>query len=85
MHGFETDQVSGGPGANYSLFTWSFGTDDDVGNLAIAAPDTAAEGDHLDLALHWDGLEPATRYLGAVSHDTPYGLYSLSIVNVETP
>ncbi len=32
VHGFETDQVAGGPGANYSLFTWSFGIDDDVGN-----------------------------------------------------
>ena len=27
VHGFETDQVAGGPGANYSLFTWSIGVE----------------------------------------------------------
>ncbi len=85
VHGFETDQVSGGPGANYSLFTWSFGLDDVVGNLGIDAPDSATEGEHLDVPVHWENLEPGMRYLGGVSHDTPYGLYSLTIVNVQSP
>ncbi len=35
VHGFETDQVAGGPGANYSLFTWSIGLNDAVGNLTV--------------------------------------------------
>jgi subtilisin family serine protease len=85
VHGFETDQVAGGPGANYSLFTWSFGTIDDVGNLAVTAPSTVTEGDRLDLEVSWSGLDPGLRYLGAVSHDTPSGLYWLTIVNVESP
>ena len=85
VHGFQTDQVSGGPGANYSLFTWSFGIDDVVGNLSVAAPGSATEGDHVDAALQWSDLDPATRYLGAISHDTPYGLYSFTIVNVQSP
>lgn len=85
VHGFQTDQVNGGPGANFSVFTWSFGIDDVVGNLAAEAPDSAAEGDHVDLALHWEGLEPGMRYLGAVSHSTPDGLYSLTLVSVDSP
>jgi hypothetical protein len=85
VHGFETDQVSGGPGANYSLFTWSLGANDAVGNLAVAAPTTVANGDRVDLGLTWSGLEPGRRYLGAVSHTTPNGLYNYTVINVETP
>src|SRR5690606_6778448 len=38
VHGFETDPVGGGPGSNYTLFSWSFGTNDAVGNMEVAAP-----------------------------------------------
>jgi hypothetical protein len=85
VHGFETDQVSGGPGANYSLFTWSFGEIDDVGNLAVTAPAAVADGDRLDLTVNWAGLGPSTRYLGAISHNTPADTYALTIVNIVTP
>jgi subtilisin family serine protease len=85
VHGFETDQVAGGPGANYSLFTWSVGLNDAVGNLTVTAPSTVANGDRVDLQVQWSGLEPGSRYLGAVSHTTPNGLYDATIVNVVTP
>jgi hypothetical protein len=85
VHGFETDQVKGGPGANYSLFTWSFGNADDVGNLAVSGPATVAEGDRTNLSLTWSGLTPRTRYLGAISHDTTLGVYGLTIVDVAAP
>lgn len=85
VHGFETDQVAGGPGANYSLFTWSLGANDAVGNLAVSAPTTVANGDRVDMTLQWSDLAPASRYLGAISHTTPNGLYDITIVNVETP
>jgi subtilisin family serine protease len=85
VHGFETDEVAGGPGANYSLFTWSFGANDDVGNLAVTAPVNVANGDRVDFGLSWSGLAPASRYFGAISHTTPGGLYGLTLVNVETP
>jgi subtilisin family serine protease len=85
VHGFETDEVAGGPGANYSLFTWSFGANDDVGNLTVTAPVSVANGDRVDLDLSWSGLEPASRYFGAISHTTPSGLYGLTLVNVGTP
>ena len=85
VHGFETDQVSGGPGSNYSLFTWSIGEADDVGNLDVAAPQTVTNGEHLDIDVSWSGLDPGTRYIGAISHTTPSGEYSLTVVNIATP
>jgi len=85
VHGFETDQVAGGPGANYSLFTWSFGVTDDVGNLDVVAPATVVAGDRLSLDVSWASLDPGTRYLGAISHDTPLGLYELTIVDITAP
>jgi hypothetical protein len=85
VHGYETDQIAGGPGANYSLFTWSFGNNDIVGNMNITAPATVGNGDRFDFPLQWSTLEPASRYLGAISHTTPAGLYGITIVNVTTP
>ena len=84
VHGFETDQVAGGPGANYSLFTWSFGLNDAVGNMTVTAPSTVSNGDRVDLEVQWSGLEPNSRYLGAISHTTPNGLYDTTVVNVVT-
>lgn len=85
VHGFETDAAAGGPGASYSLFSWSFGQNDDVGNLGVVAPQTVTDGEHLELDVSWSALNPNTRYLGAISHHTPTRRYSLTIVNVVTP
>jgi hypothetical protein len=85
VHGYETDQVAGGPGANYSLFTWSFGIDDAVGNLAVTAPTSVTAGDRLNLDVTWSALDPGIRYLGGISHGTPFGPYGLTVVNVESP
>jgi subtilisin family serine protease len=85
VHGFETDQVAGGPGANYSLFTWSIGSNDAVGNLTVTGPSAVANGDRVELELQWSGLTPGSRYLGAISHTTPAGLYDATVVNVVTP
>ena len=84
VHGFETDQVAGGPGANYSLFTWSLGLNDAVGNMTATAPTAVSNGDRVELQLQWSGLEPNSRYLGAISHTTPNGLYDTTVVNVVT-
>jgi hypothetical protein len=85
IHGFETDPVAGGAGASYSLFTWSFGVNDDVGNLSVVTPAAAAAGLRTDLNISWSSLDPATRYLGAIAHETPAGVYELTIIDVETP
>ncbi|MBN1237608.1 MAG: S8 family serine peptidase, partial [Gammaproteobacteria bacterium] len=85
VHGFETDPAGGGAGSNYELFAWSVGLGDFVGNMSVAAPSTVSDGDHYELDLAWSGLAPATHYLGALSHNTPSGIYSLSIVDIRTP
>jgi subtilisin family serine protease len=85
VHGFETDPAGGGPGSNYSLFAWSFGIGDFVGNMRVASPASVSDGDHFDLELEWNGLAAGTHYLGALSHNTPNGIYSLSIVDIRSP
>jgi len=35
--------------------------------------------------VNWAALDPGMHYLGAISHNTPNGLYGLTIVNVRTP
>ncbi len=85
VHGFETDQVAGGPGAQYTLFAWSFGSDDIAGNLQVTAPVVVSDGERLELDLDWGPLAPATRYLGAISHNTPTGLYGLTLLTIDSP
>lgn len=88
VHGFETDQASGGPGAFYDLFAWKFGADDDAGNFSIEYTPTVENGDRWDFELDWSGLAADTRYLGAISHNTPFdgpsGFYDLTLLNVDT-
>jgi hypothetical protein len=85
IHGFQTDEQIGGPGASYELLAWSFGPDDDLGNLRISAPATVASGDRLNFDYDWGPIDPETRYLGAVSHDTPFDLFYLTIVTANLP
>jgi hypothetical protein len=85
VHGFETDEVAGGPGAEYELFAWSFAREDDRGNFGIATVEDVAAGDLLDFAYDWGPLEAGVRYLGAVSHDTPFGFFYLTIVTAFPP
>jgi subtilisin family serine protease len=82
IHGFETDQVAGGPGANYQLFAWAFGLVDDAGNMTVSAPSSVTAGSTGTLEVSWSGLAADRRYLGAISHVTPNGLIALTIVNI---
>ncbi len=80
VHGWQTD----GPDANFTLFTWQFGLVDDAGNMTVTAPAAAVTGPaQIDVA--WSGLNPATKYLGAVSHTGPSGLLGLTVVSVDVP
>jgi subtilisin family serine protease len=83
VHGFETDQVAGGPGADYEVFAWSLGPGDDAGNLRLVTPPTVNEGDRLDFAYDFGPLAEGTRYLGAVTHNTPFGRFYLSLITVD--
>ena len=82
VHGFETDEVNGGPGSNYSLLAWSFGQVDDAGNMAVTAPSFVNAGTTETLRIDWSNLASETIYLGGISHNTPQGLAGLTIVTI---
>ena len=84
VHGFETDNVAGGPGALYTGLGWSFGINEDLGNMTATGPGMVTAGTTADVAINWFGLDPNTIYLGGVSHNTPDGLISLTVINVNT-
>lgn len=82
IHGFQTDEVSGGPGANYQLLAWSIGIVDDKGNMTATGPAFVAAGTTVDVSVDWSGLLPNTIYLGGISHNTPQGLSELTIITI---
>jgi subtilisin family serine protease len=84
VHGFETDNVAGGPGANYTGLGWSFGLNEDLGNMTALGPGIVTAGTTEEIVINWTGLDPNTIYLGGISHNTPEGLISLTVINVNT-
>lgn len=82
VHGFETDQVSGGPGANYQLLGWAIGINDDQGNMSASGPAFVNPGTTSDVTIDWSGLLSNTIYLGGISHNTPQGLSGLTIITI---
>ena len=82
IHGFETDEVAGGPGANYQLLGWSFGNFDDQGNLTVSAPATVSTGTTETITVNWTNLESNTIYFGGISHNTPTGLSGLTLITI---
>jgi len=82
IHGFETDQVAGGPGANYSLLSWSFGLLDDQGNMAASGPAFVNAGTTATVTVNWAGLLADTIYLGGISHSTPQGLSAITVIRI---
>ena len=82
IHGYETDEVSGGPGATYELLAWSIGSIDDKGNMTVTGPAFVNAGTTADITVNWTGLLSNTIYLGGISHNTPQGLSALTIVTI---
>jgi subtilisin family serine protease len=82
IHGFETDEVGGGPGSNYQLLGWSFGVNDDQGNMSVAGPSNASTGTSGTLNVNWSDLAPQSIYFGGISHNTPGGLSGLTLITI---
>ncbi|MDJ0700628.1 MAG: S8 family serine peptidase [Woeseiaceae bacterium] len=82
VHGYETDQLAGGPGASYQLLGWSFGIDDDRGNLSADGPSIVNAGTTENVAVSWSGLVSNTIYFGAISHNTPQGVSALTLITI---
>ena len=82
VHGFETDQVTGGPGAIYQLLAWGIGINDDAGNMTVDGPSLVSPGTTADITVDWAGLLANTIYLGGISHNTPQGISGLTIITI---
>ena len=87
IHGFETDQsaASGGPGANYKLFGWSFGLVDDPVNMTASGPGFVNAGSVDTVSVDWAGLQSDTIYLGGISHNTPQGISGVTVIRIIVP
>jgi len=82
VHGFETDQVSGGPGANYTMLAWAFGVADDQGNMTASGPPLVNSGSTETITVNWANLVSDTIYLGGISHNTPQGLVGITLITI---
>jgi len=82
VHGFETDNVSGGFGSNYQLLAWSFGLVDDQLNMTASGPAFVDAGTTDTVTVNWTGLLSDTIYLGGVSHNTPQGLSAITVIRI---
>jgi subtilisin family serine protease len=82
IHGFETDEVQGGPGANYQLLGWAFGVTDDQGNMSASGPAFVAAGTTQTVTVDWADLLGNTIYLGGISHNTPQGISGLTLLTI---
>jgi len=80
VHGWGTD----GPDANYTLFSWAVPAAPGSGNMTLTAPAAATLGATETITVDWFGLDPGTKYLGAVSHSDAAGLLDLTLIAVDT-
>ena len=81
MHGWG---IAGGGTSAFKLHTWGVPATAN-GTMAVAAPGTAALGGSGTIGLTFNGLEPATRYLGSVAYGGAAGMPSPTSVAVTTP
>ena len=82
VHGYETDEISGGPGANYTMLAWAFGIVDDQGNMTASGPPFVNSGSTETITVNWANLQSQTIYLGGISHNTPQGLVGLTLITI---
>ncbi len=82
IHGFETDQVAGGPGAVFTMLSWAFGEFDDQGNMTVTGPGAVTAGATETITVDWSNLSPDTIYLGGISHNTPQGLAGVTLITI---
>jgi len=82
VHGFETDQIAGGPGAVFTMLSWAFGEVDDRDNMTANGPATVNAGTTETVTVDWFNLNSDTIYLGGISHITPQGLSGITLITI---
>jgi len=80
VHGWGTD----GPDANYTLFSWAVPATPGSTNMMLTAPTAATLGATETITVDWAGLDPDTKYLGAVSHSDASDLLGLTLIGIST-
>jgi hypothetical protein len=86
VHGYQTDEIVGGPGANYELGVWTVSDAPGPGGFAVvAAPAAATVGGSGEVTLGWEGLDPGELYLGLVTHGDGEHELALTLVEIATP
>lgn len=82
VHGWATDETSGGPGTNYTLFSWAVGGSAGA-DFTVDAPAAAVLGATEAITVSWTGLEAGNKYLGAVLYSGGNPGYTLVNINTE--
>lgn len=82
VHRWQTD----GPDSNYTLFSWSVDVDRgaDDGTLNVADPGDAVLSTTDTIDFSWNSLAEGNKYLGAVSHSDPGGIFGWTLVSIAT-
>ena len=68
----------------YDLYEWVVSATPGGAMTVDSAPGAAVTGSVGTIEASWTGLDPATRYLGAVSHSDGSGLLGLSLIEIGT-
>jgi hypothetical protein len=50
--------------------------------MTATGPTFVTAGTTQDVTVNWSGLAPDTIYLGGISHNTPEGLVSITVINI---
>lgn len=70
--------------STFTLFTWVLGGAD-TGNMVVTAPAVAIVGTTGTINLTFNGLTPATKYLGSIVYDGAAGMPNPTIVRIDVP
>ena len=82
IHGFETDEVTGGPGSVFTMLSWAFGEQDDQLNMTVSGPPNVNAGSTETVTVDWLNLNSDTIYLGGISHNTPTELAGVTLITI---
>jgi subtilisin family serine protease len=86
VHGYSTDDISGGEGAEFSAFAWSFGDlspeDADAPLDVPDAPDDVVRGTEATITANWSGLATGL-WFGGISHHDVDGVITGALTVIE--
>jgi subtilisin family serine protease len=82
VHGFETDEVTGGTGANFAVRAWVVTDDGGLGALQATAPAAATVGGTGEVTASWTGLPAGDVYLGLLRYDDGAAILGETLLEV---